>query len=282
MHPWLRLARIGNVAVSGVGTVVGGLAARALGFNLPAPTYLLLFLAAASTAWVTAGGNALNDLLDREGDRWNHPDRPLVTGEISARSARRFVILSLLLGVAFALPVIWVEPLVGVLLSLALAAILSYEFRFKAVGLLGNVEVAFLTGLVFLYGAASVGSIVPMLPFAGMAFCATLSREIIKDMEDLPGDDDRTTLPRRHGLGVASRVSQVMVAVAIGLSAVPFLRTVVWDTPAGIMYLVLVLAADGVFVVSVAYLPRRLHWEQMMSKAAMSIALLAFLAVAFR
>jgi hypothetical protein len=50
----------------------------------------------------------------------------------------------------------------------------------------------------------------------------------------------------------------------------------------GIIYLVLVLAADAVFVLSVAYLPRRLHWEQTMSKVGMTIALFAFLAVAFR
>ena len=282
MNRWLRLARIPNVAVSVVGTVVGGWAARGVGFQLTGPEYLYLLLAAASTGLVTAGGNALNDLLDREGDRANHPDRPLVTGEIGAASARGFVIATLVVGIAVVIPVIRAAPGVGVLLALALAAVLSYEFWFKAVGFLGNLEVAFLTGLVFLYGAASVGPVGPVAALAGMAFLATLSREVIKDMEDMEGDVGRSTLPRRYGLGVSSWVARGAIAGAIALSAVPFWGLVRWGSPAGIMYLTLVLAADAVFVVSVAGLPRRLHGCQTVSKLAMAIALLAFLALAFR
>ena len=44
----------------------------------------------------------------------------------------------------------------------------------------------------------------------------------------------------------------------------------------------LVGLADAAFVASVVYLPSRLHWEQTVSKGAMTIALCAFLAVAFR
>ncbi|MHB1435155.1 MAG: UbiA family prenyltransferase [Thermoplasmata archaeon] len=282
MNRWLRLARIPNVAVSAVGTIVGGWAARGSGFQLPGNADLLLLLAAASTALVTAGGNALNDLLDRDGDRANHPDRPLVTGEIGPESARRFVGVAFAAGVAVAIPVIWAAPRVIVLLALALAAILSYEFRFKAVGVLGNLEVAFLTGLVFLYGAASVGPIWPVAALAGMAFLATLSREVIKDMEDMTGDVGRSTLPRRHGLGRSTGVARAAIVGAVALSALPFFGLVRWGSPAGIMYLALVLAADAIFVVSVAGLPRRLHWSQTVSKIAMAVALVAFLAVAFR
>ncbi|EQD46406.1 UbiA prenyltransferase, partial [mine drainage metagenome] len=208
MYRWLRLARIQNVAVSTIGVIVGGWAARGLGFRLPGPAYLLLLLAAASTALVTAGGNALNDLLDREGDRTNHPDRPLVTGAIGIGAARGFVVIAFLAAIGVAIPVIFSAPLVGLLLAVALAAVLSYEFRFKAVGVLGNLEVAFLTGLVFLYGAASVGPVLPVASLAGMAFLATLSREVIKDMEDMDGGLGRSTLPRRFGFGLSAWVAR--------------------------------------------------------------------------
>jgi geranylgeranylglycerol-phosphate geranylgeranyltransferase len=282
VHPALRIVRAGNLAVSFVGTIVGGLVAHAAGVTGSLEFWTLLSLAAASTALVTAGGNVLNDLEDIEGDRVNHPNRPLVTGELSVASARILAVGLFAAGIEVALPVILVEPLVGVILAVALACMLAYEFRLKAGGLGGNLIVALLTGLVFLYGGAAAGNALILAPFAAMAFLATASREIIKDMEDVEGDVSRRTLPMTRGLGVAAVVARGTVGAAIALSFVPLFWFVHLSSVAGIIYLALVLAADAVFVVSVAALPRRLHWEQTMSKLAMTVALFAFLAVAFR
>ena len=282
VHPALRLVRAGNLGVSFVGTVVGGLAAKGIGLSLPATLWLYLVLAGASTALVTAGGNVLNDILDLEGDRVNHPDRPLVTGAVSVASARVLAVGLFVAGIEVAIPVAIAEPLVGLILAIAVGALLGYEFRLKVRGLSGNLVVAMLTGLVFLYGGAAAGNALLLAPFAGMAFLATLGREITKDMEDVAGDVGRRTLPMTHGVRAASASARGSVAVAIALSFVPLAWFVSLATLAGIMYLVLVLAADAVFVLSIAYLPDRLHWEQTMSKVAMTIALFAFLAVAFR
>ena len=40
----------------------------------------------------------------------------------------------------------------------------------------------------------------PTLWMFGLAFLATISREIIKDIQDLEGDKDRFTLPARIGI----------------------------------------------------------------------------------
>jgi len=279
---YLRLVRVGNVAVSFVGTVVGGLAARGVGIGLSDQTFVLLALAAASTACVTAGGNVLNDLGDRDSDRVNHPDRPLVTGQITVPTARALAIGLLVLSAVLVVPVVWFAPLMGVILLTALAALLAYELRFKSAGLVGNLLVAFLTAEVFLYGGAAVGQLAPVVPFALMAFGATLSRELIKDMEDASGDVERATVPRTYGMGTAGSAARVSVALAIVLSPVPVLTYVAPATAAGIMYIGLVLAADALFVVSVLWLPKALHREQTLSKGAMTLALFAFLAVAFR
>jgi geranylgeranylglycerol-phosphate geranylgeranyltransferase len=282
VNPALRLVRAGNLAVSFVGTIVGGLVAHGLGVSGSLTFWAYVVLAAASTALVTAGGNVLNDLEDVEEDRVNHPERPLVTGAVSLNGARILAVGLFVGGIELALPVILVYPLVGIILAAALAAMLSYEFRLKAAGLPGNAIVAGLTGLVFLYGGAAAGDALVLVPFAAMAFFATLSREVIKDMEDVEGDVSRSTLPKTRGLPFAGGVARAAVAVAIGLSFVPLLWFVSLGTVAGIIYLALVLAADAIFVVSIAALPRRLRWEQTMSKVAMTVALFAFLAVAFR
>ncbi len=282
MHPALRLVRAGNLGVSFVGTAVGALAARGMGLTGSSEFWAILLLAASSTALVTAGGNVLNDLRDLEGDRVNHPDRPLVTGAISIPGARIIAIGLFVAGIEVAIPVVIVEPFVAVLLAIAVALLLGYEFRFKAEGFVGNLTVGALTGLVFLYGGAAAGNVLLLSPFAAMAFLATLSREVIKDMEDVAGDIGRRTLPMARGLPFSSTVARVSVAGAIALSFVPLVWFLRAESVAGIMYLGLVLAADALFVVAVAYLPNRLHWEQTMSKVAMTVALLAFLAVAFR
>ena len=282
MHPTLRLVRVGNLAVSFVGTIVGGLVARGLGVSVPVTLWVFLGLAGASTAFVTAGGNVLNDLLDLEGDRVNHPDRPLVTGEISVGSARGLAAGLFVAGVVVAIPVALVEPLLSVILAAAIVLLLAYEFRFKAVGFAGNLLVAFLTGMVFLYGGAAAGDALVLLPFAAMAFLATLSREVIKDMEDVAGDVGRSTFPKTYGMSVATGLARGAVVGGVVLSLVPLAWFVTLASGVGIIYVVLVGAADAVFGVSVGHLPNRLHYEQTMSKVAMTIALFAFLAVAFR
>ena len=282
MHPALRLVRAGNLGVSFVGTVVGGLVARGTGVSVPGSLWLLLVLAGFSTALVTAGGNVLNDIFDLEGDRTNHPDRPLVTGEISVRTARGFAAALFVLGVAVAIPVALERPLVGVILAIAVALLLGYEFRFKKAGFAGNLVVAFLTGVVFLYGGAAAGDAVVLLPFGTMASLATLSREVIKDMEDVAGDVERSTFPKRYGLRASTGLARGSVVGGVVLSVVPLVWFVTLVSGVGIIYVVLVGAADAIFAVSIWHLPDRLHYEQTVSKVAMTVALFAFLAVAFR
>ncbi len=282
VHPALRLVRLNNVLVSFAGTVVGGLVARGAGVELSVGVYAVLAIAAASSAMVTAGGNVLNDVLDVEGDRVNHPDRPLVTGAIGIGTARAMAAGLLIGSLVVILPILGATPWVGVIWAVAVGALLTYEFRFKALGLAGNLLVAFLTAAVFLYGGAAGGAPALLVPFALMAFGATLSREVIKDMEDAAGDVDRRTLPRVRGFGTATLVARAAVAVAIGLSPWPLLSFLRLSSAAGIIYLGLVLVADGLFVYSVARLPGDLHREQTVSKGAMTVALLAFLATAFR
>jgi geranylgeranylglycerol-phosphate geranylgeranyltransferase len=278
----IQIVRPTNVLVSFVGTIVGGLVARSFGAGITPTLWVFLVLAGVSTACVTAAGNVLNDVLDIEVDRTNHPDRPLVTGALRVDFAKGMVVALFLTGVIVVIPVIAAQPLVGVIFGLAVLALLGYEFLLKAQGFVGNLVVAFLTAMVFLYGGAAAGNATLLLPFAGMAFLATLSREVIKDMEDMRGDVGRSTLPMRFGLPFSSRVAQGAVVVALALSAVPLLWFVAPLSVAGIAYLAIVALADIVFVVSVAFLPDRLHYEQTMSKVAMTIALFAFLAVAFR
>jgi geranylgeranylglycerol-phosphate geranylgeranyltransferase len=276
------LVRAGNLAVAFAGTFVAGLDVAPPRAGFPVSTALAFVLAAASTTLVTAGGNVLNDLLDRDSDRVNHPDRPLVTGAVRLGSARALVVGFFVGAGLLIVPLVFAHPALLLIYLLAVAGLIAYEFRLKAAGLPGNLVVAGLTGAVFLYGGAAGGDLLLVVPFVLMATLATFSREVIKDMEDLAGDVDRRTFPRTHGLGPAGAVARIAVGVAIALSVVPFVTFLPLLSVAGIMYLVSVGVADALFIASVAWLPARLHWEQSVSKGAMAVALLAFLAAAIR
>ena len=291
MNPYLRLLRPGNALIGWVGTVVGGYAATgvtALGGPKP---LMVLVLAGLTTFLVTSAGNVLNDYRDREEDRTNHPDRPLASGLVSPTGGLRTLIVLFVLS---PLPLLAAGALsagsfslVGGLLpvglwALAVALLISYEGYTKASGLPGNLTVAFLTGEVFLFGAAVVGHPVLALPLLGMAMFATLSREIIKDMEDAGGDRSRRTLPKRRGMAVAGAAARAAVGLALVLSPIPLVTFLSWGTPASVIYLVFVAASDAVFVWSVLDLPQKLHAGQTRSKLAMVLALAAFLGAALR
>ena len=291
VNPYLRLLRPGNALIGWVGTVVGGYAVAGVSHLTGSGPLLVLVLAGFTTFLVTSAGNVLNDYRDREEDRVNHPERPLASGEIAPAGGLwaltfLFVVSPLpLLGAglfAAGTPFLVGGPLPLGLWALAVALLLSYEGVTKARGFPGNVTVAFLTGEVFLFGAAVVGRPILALPLLGMATFATLSREIIKDMEDAGGDLSRRTLPQQRGLRVASVAARLSVGLALVLSPLPLLLFLSVGSPAFVIYLLLVAASDAVFVWSVLDLPQRLHAGQTRSKVAMVLALAAFLGAALR
>jgi len=63
-----------------------------------------------------------------------------------------------------------------------------YSKYLKRIPLLGNVTVAFLTGLVFIFGGVVVSNPGAAIVPAVFAFLINLIRELVKDMEDIEGD----------------------------------------------------------------------------------------------
>ncbi len=106
-----------------------------------------------------------------------------------------------------------------------------------------------------------------------MAFLSNAGREIAKDVEDVEGDVDRRTLPRILGTGRASLVAAVFYLTAVALSPVPYLQGIF-----GFPYLLTVAVADAVFIYSAFLCPRDAGRAQRISKVAMVLGLIAFLA----
>jgi geranylgeranylglycerol-phosphate geranylgeranyltransferase len=168
---------------------------------------------------LTAFANADNDVRDYDIDCIAHPTRPLPSGRLSLHAARIIVglcasaalVLSALLGAAQTLAAVGV-----------IAAMTLYNRGVKAHGVPGNVIVAVVASLPFLFGAWSAGSPGAGLPLFLVGVPLHFAREIAKDIDDVEGDArHRRTLPIRVGPGMARLVVVSSVALFV-LALAPF------------------------------------------------------------
>ena len=273
MHPLLRITRPGNVLLSALALVAAGFVAVGPGaLSQSAPQ---LALAAGAAMLCVGGGNTLNDWFDRETDRANHPQRVLPRGELSPQAALNWARLLLLTGLLVA-GLLLDNPLPLAIAAGAIALLLAYELRLKATGLPGNAIVGLLAGGLFLYGGAATGTPGATLWLAGLAALATLSRELLKDVQDLAGDSDRRTLPARIGPAATLQLATVVLLLAVALSLTAYAQ---FDGRGATAYLALVILADGWMLngcrLALAGDPRA---GQQALKQGMGVAMLAFIA----
>jgi len=176
-----------------------------------------VLLHALSVAGFMAGWNTLNDVNDLDADRINRPERPIPSDSITQDAARRYGLLMMCISVAALVGIIihaertfdglvWWDSIVIWLLALFLFT--SYEYDglpftpcLKRQGFKGNLAISVLVSVLLVFGAAAVGEGLEPLPWvvALAALSINTAREIVKDVQDLAGDADRTTLPMHIG-----------------------------------------------------------------------------------
>jgi geranylgeranylglycerol-phosphate geranylgeranyltransferase len=263
----LAIVRPRNLVLAAAGVAVGGF--LALGrFAWPAA----LLWAIGSAIGLGAAGNAANDLFDVAADRINRPLRPLVTGAISRGAAQVVAGVAGGLGLWAAW---WVSSTLFVLGLAALVVMLLYSPLLKPHLLLGNLAVAFVASMPLIFGAEAAGDWRAGLAPAVLAALLHLAREVVKDLEDVPGDSavGRRTLPIVLGTEAGFTTAAVTLFVFIPASLVPWAAG--WY---GWRYGVPVLALDaGAVVLLGRLLNRRLDGVRAGIKVAMLVGLLALL-----
>jgi geranylgeranylglycerol-phosphate geranylgeranyltransferase len=212
---------------------------------------------------ITGAGNTINDYFDVEADRLNRPDRPIPSGKVSVRGTLVFSVALFLLGIFLAAFTNWLALGIAVFNSLLL---IFYSWSLQHKTFFGNFTVAYLTGSTFLFGGAAVGNIQLPLVFGLLAGLATVSREIVKDIEDIEGDkktflkkqsmvkkrlmerfivtDEGVIVKYKEKAGMMT--AALSLAVAITISPVPYILDLV-----SFSYLPLVIPADAVFALCI-------------------------------
>jgi 4-hydroxybenzoate polyprenyltransferase len=193
---FLRLTRVGNLlilALSQYFTAIMLISAK----NVLDLRFLLLVIA---TGMIAAAGYIINDYYDVKIDLVNKPERVVIGKGITRRYAILFHTLLSVTGVAIGVYLDW---RIGVINFFSAFLLWWYSNDLKRQPFIGNLVVAILTAMAIIIVDALYRTGNPLIfIYAVFAFFMTIVREIIKDMEDLKGDDTFgcKTLPIIWGL----------------------------------------------------------------------------------
>ena len=152
----------------------------------------------------------------------------------------------------------------------------SLHFKRLKIPLLANLTDSWLVASTFLFGGLlfNTNISITILLLSILAFFANLGREIVKDIEDIKGDEkfNYKTLPITVGKNYASWIACTFVLFAIIFSFLPYLFNLLT-----INYLIFVLIADTIFAISCPLILISPIKAQKFMKIGMFIALISFL-----
>lgn len=238
LRHWLRLVRFPNliiVALTQALIYYAVLLPAVEGAGIaPEMTPLLFFLFVLVTVAITAAGYIINDIHDQESDAVNKPVRRVIGRLVPEYLAYRvyfsigifgFIVSAALAFELGKLPYLVVYPL-------ALGLLYFYTVTAQRKVLLGNLLIALfcagVAGVLWLAELRALSALSLASPsdygrvrdtflwYGVFAFLINVYREIVKDLEDLPGDKIAgiRSLPIVYGSRIATKVAQ---GVAVGL-----------------------------------------------------------------
>lgn len=224
--------------ISKISVVLNGGNGEAIPLVLKFPWYDFLILVIA-TLFITAGGYVINDYFDIKTDLINKGE-VIVGTKIPRRQAMKWHNFLNITGVAAGFYISWKAGYfwMGILFLIVSGLLYFYSASYKRQFLIGNLVVALLTAMVpmlvvfyewpALYRYNALNTVVPpqldlvfywVGGFALFAFLTTLTREIIKDIEDFEGDMayGRNTVPVVTGILTSKIISVILILITIAL-----------------------------------------------------------------
>lgn len=186
--------------------------------HLSKPEFLILMFA---TLAIAAGGYIINDVFDINIDEINKPGINTVGKKISVQSASLSAYILFTSGSIAGIVLGFREntPAIGFLLPFTAVSLYMYSSHFKRRVLTGNLIIAFLSALsvsiVALFEPHFYPNIIFVLIYAIFAFVISLIREIIKDAEDIEGDERLkcNTFPIHYGISKTKKLLGILIAL---------------------------------------------------------------------
>jgi 4-hydroxybenzoate polyprenyltransferase len=228
------------------------------------------FILVMINVFLGAGGYVINDYFDRKIDAINRPDKVVVDKEISRRKAiiLHFVFDAIAIILAGIFSWYLRKPTVFILYVMIAGIFWLYSTTYKKQLLVGNVIVALGTATIPLqvgffdvlalnraYASELLLKNISFMPiiywmaaFALFAFLINLIREIIKDLEDLEGDESYgcNTLPVVFGVQISKNVVLALIGIVLFFLAFFYFRYL--HDSISMWYLLLMITAPLVLV----------------------------------
>lgn len=248
-----ELARPLNCILTGISVIVGAVCNDLFIFeeiffqiNKNSSTNLLS-KAILSAMLINAAGNAINDWCDKSIDEVNRPDRPLPAGRLKSSSAVLFSAITCTMGIILSILVSPIHFLITIFIS---ALLLAYSLWLKNSILYGNLLVGLVSSATFPFGALALGEIQRSWIPAGFALFFHIGREIIKDVEDIQGDQMQglKTFPIIFGVPATQKITVVIFLILALFTLLPFYAKIY-----GSIYFAIVLIYNAL-VIFVLYL----------------------------
>jgi 4-hydroxybenzoate polyprenyltransferase len=265
---------------------------RQNGFELQMKAWEFAILVIA-TIFISAAGYIINDYFDVRIDNINNPGENVIDKDIG----RRYAILAhgilSSLGVAIGIFLAWKSHILltgGVLFTVSVIALWFYSTTYKYKFLSGNLIISLLTSMVpFMVALFEVPRIIPayytelirmqstgatvpthiILLWTGCygiaAFFLTLIREIIKDMEDMPGDREYgcRTIPIVLGVKKAKWIVAVLIITFIaGIGYIQKKQLDAHDKTSFLYFLLLVQVPLMIILFRVILAAQKKHFYQ--------------------
>jgi len=242
-----------------------------------------------SVVLIAAGGNIINDIYDQETDEINKPHKKIIGTHISETMGWVLYLLCTVfgIGIGYYLAHYFLKDNSFLLFHLISPALLwVYASNLKKTALIGNIVVALLAAFVplavltFEYGAMllTYWDVIQMNvlgnPFQYMfdwtfylalfAFITTLIRELIKDIEDVEGDEQTQmkTLAVKMGIEKTTNAAVILSALTAVLLLVSALKFSLFEHNriAILVYQIIVLI--GLIVLSITKLRKAENKQQ--------------------
>lgn len=223
--------------------------------------HLLVFL----TVLITLGGYIINDILDEKIDQVNHPDSTGLVRNLGHKKARflyySISAIGLLIAIVIAirthyLAYLWIYPL-------AVGLLYIYSSRLKFRPFAGNITVSiFCAGvayLMFFIEHQNLKLIPPatylflkhlILFYCGYAFLANYIRELIKDAQDIKGDQSAgaQTFPIKYGIHKTYLFISLLSLILLTTLGYWISQTIVTISMANIAYLIITVILPIIYL----------------------------------
>jgi len=219
MNPYLKILRPNEALLMAIQVLIMAIVGHVFSIPFVLATLLVFLMAGA--------GNVINDVFDCKIDAVNKPDRPIPSGKITLKNARIYAGILYTISILISLVISYLINNFWFFVMIICSAVIIYAYSryFKVMPLVGNIIVGGMIGFCIILGGFILlcttkdWNIFKVSLYIGL-FSAVLNvaRELVKDMEDVRGDQacGARTFPILYGKKSSSVITIVLLAVAVG------------------------------------------------------------------